>query len=209
MFFTRKKAFDLAKRFVQDQSSGRPGQVDPMTSPYPKDKGKQLQDLLNKVEADVRAQYDLNPADKVTVIPIDKNDVPPNIRALLDGLGAHASLPDGLGAVGAEGGGLGIEKVTAPVTSGRDTLPERLHMGDVFDEVHEELLRAVAKFPAFNSGHEGYAVLKEEVEELWHEIKNNRGSRGPARTEAIQVAAMALRYVINVCDNVKDAPLPK
>lgn len=61
----------------------------------------------------------------------------------------------------------------------------------------------------FSSIHEGYAVLLEEVDELWEEVKVNptKGILGTAaieyakqrhrirmRKEAIQVAAMALRF---------------
>lgn len=69
-------------------------------------------------------------------------------------------------------------------------------------EAARELERAQAKFPAFNSGHEGYAVILEELDELWDEVKASKpGSDMTAmRKEAIQVAAMALRFVRDVCD---------
>jgi hypothetical protein len=65
--------------------------------------------------------------------------------------------------------------------------------------VANEVARAMTKFPSFNSGHEGYAVIKEELEELWKEIKENRSRESTARDEAIQVAAMAIRYVHDLC----------
>ena len=53
-----------------------------------------------------------------------------------------------------------------------------------------------------NSAHEGYAVLLEEVDELWAHIKVKQGKRDvkAMRKEAVQVAAMALRFVVEVCD---------
>jgi len=63
----------------------------------------------------------------------------------------------------------------------------------VVDEAKSELLRAEAKFAKFNSRHEAFAVLYEEFDELWDEIKANNYPK--ARKEAIQVAAMALRYL--------------
>lgn len=40
-------------------------------------------------------------------------------------------------------------------------------------EVVEELERAEAKFGPFNSSHEGYAVILEELDELWEVVKLN------------------------------------
>ena len=69
-------------------------------------------------------------------------------------------------------------------------------------DVVAELARAREKFPDFNSAHEGYAVLLEEMDELWDEVKGHYGPERTAkmRKEAIQVAAMALRFIQDVCD---------
>ena len=64
-------------------------------------------------------------------------------------------------------------------------------------EVSTEILRATRKFGKFNSAHEGYAVLLEEVEELWDEIKDKKRSQYKMKTEAIQVAAMAIRIILD------------
>jgi hypothetical protein len=64
--------------------------------------------------------------------------------------------------------------------------------GKVAEEAVAEAICASAKFEPFFSAHEGYAVLREEVDELWEAIKANDFAH--ARNEAIQVAAMALRY---------------
>jgi NTP pyrophosphatase (non-canonical NTP hydrolase) len=66
----------------------------------------------------------------------------------------------------------------------------------VLDQVRAEIGRAVEKFPKFNSHHEGYAVLLEEVDELWDEVRANNHSN--ARSEAIQVAAMAVRFIVDL-----------
>lgn len=66
--------------------------------------------------------------------------------------------------------------------------------------VADELSKALARFASFNSAHEGKAVIEEELDELWEHVKANTGVTDEARTEAIQVAAMALRYVIDLCD---------
>lgn len=71
-------------------------------------------------------------------------------------------------------------------------------------EIIDELLSARRRFPPFNSAHEGYAVILEEVEELWAEIKYNKRPdhiRIPAmRKEAIQVGAMIVAFIKECCD---------
>jgi hypothetical protein len=64
--------------------------------------------------------------------------------------------------------------------------------------VGNEVLMAVDKFPPFNSPHEAWAVIKEELDELWVEVKANNGQTHEARTEALQVAAMAVRYMLDI-----------
>jgi hypothetical protein len=75
--------------------------------------------------------------------------------------------------------------------------------GLVLEEVHAELRRARELHPnPQNSAHEGYAVIWEEVEELWADVKKKRSPERTAamREEAIQVAAMAVRFIEDVCD---------
>ena len=66
------------------------------------------------------------------------------------------------------------------------------------DSIYTEYRRAIFLFPPFHSAHEGYAVLLEEVDELWDEIKGNKkpGAYERMRKEAIQVGAMALRFLV-------------
>ena len=65
---------------------------------------------------------------------------------------------------------------------------------DLRNDIEAELINAMHKFPKFNSYHEGYAVLKEEADELWDEIKREQRP-AELRQEAIQVAAMAIRFI--------------
>lgn len=67
---------------------------------------------------------------------------------------------------------------------------------DVLADVRAEVDRAKI-WPGFNSAHEGYAVLAEEVDELWDQVKVNQKRRDlvAMRAEAIQVAAMAVKFV--------------
>lgn len=61
-------------------------------------------------------------------------------------------------------------------------------------------------WPTNSVSHEAYGVLLEEVDELWDEVKKKHFDRAAARKEAIQVAAMAIRFVMNVCDENPDVP---
>ena len=62
-------------------------------------------------------------------------------------------------------------------------------------EINRELASIPEKYQKhFNSTHEGFAVLKEEVDELWDEVKSN-APKDRLREEAIQVAAMVIRFI--------------
>lgn len=75
--------------------------------------------------------------------------------------------------------------------------PERVEALDAaLAKVRAEVLSAIERYPAFNSAHEGYAVLREEVDELWDDVKRN-WPQG-AVEEAVQVAAMGVRFVMDI-----------
>lgn len=63
-------------------------------------------------------------------------------------------------------------------------------------EIVDEYRRAAQNFPPMHSPHEGWAVLKEEVDELWEAVR--KGDEVNMREEAIQVGAMALRFLLDV-----------
>ena len=63
--------------------------------------------------------------------------------------------------------------------------------------VKEELERANKTFPLFNSKHEGYGILLEEVDELWDEIKSKNATDSDIQAECLQVAAMALKLLVS------------
>lgn len=79
---------------------------------------------------------------------------------------------------------------------------------DVLDAVRNEIRRAKEKHGPknFNSTHEGFSVLKEEVDELWEDVKSDRKAEGVV--EAIQVAAMAVRYAAELGTYPYTAPKP-
>ena len=70
------------------------------------------------------------------------------------------------------------------------------------DVAFHEACSASENWPPFNSAHEGFAVLMEEVDELWDHIKTKQKCRdlNAMRKEALQVAAMAIRFAVDVCN---------
>ncbi|MCK5601145.1 hypothetical protein KAR91_04695 [Candidatus Pacearchaeota archaeon] len=74
------------------------------------------------------------------------------------------------------------------------------------DEKLEEIIKyvkmefefATSKFGSYNSSHEGYAVILEELDELWDEVKLKKKSNYRMRKEAIQVAVTAIRFVYDI-----------
>jgi molybdopterin biosynthesis enzyme len=76
---------------------------------------------------------------------------------------------------------------------------------ELLAEVMAELNNATTNWPPFNSAHEGWAVMAEEFDELWEHVKTNQKKRDLAamRKEAVQVAAMAMRFALEVCDETR------
>lgn len=70
---------------------------------------------------------------------------------------------------------------------------------DICVDILHEANRASIKWPPFHSVHEGYAVILEELDELWDESKLKVPSKERLRKEAIHVAAMAVRFAAELC----------
>ncbi len=70
---------------------------------------------------------------------------------------------------------------------------------DFLSSVELEYLKARTKFPKMNSTHEGYGIILEELNELWDDIKDNKGKSPHAANEVKQIAAMCLAYYLEVC----------
>lgn len=68
-------------------------------------------------------------------------------------------------------------------------------------DLDEEIFRAVGMHNWSGSAHEGWAVIFEEVDELWEEIRKRNTDRDKdhMRREAIQIAATAIRFAVEVC----------
>lgn len=67
-------------------------------------------------------------------------------------------------------------------------------------DIQVEQLRGVKKFGKYNSMHEAYAVIKEELEEFWDSVKAN----DPDPIELLHVCATARRAMMELCDQARE-----
>ncbi len=83
-----------------------------------------------------------------------------------------------------------------PKSGGGDTEAMNAFLGDVFDE----MLSATDKYGGFNSAHEAYGVILEELDEFWDEVKKKRSKRDTKnmRRELVQTAAMCMKAAISL-----------
>ena len=74
-------------------------------------------------------------------------------------------------------------------------------LSQAISEISTEVHRAKTMFPTdFHNQHEAYAVILEEIDELWDEIKKNHKKYDltAQRTEAKQAAAMLVRLMVEL-----------
>jgi hypothetical protein len=64
-------------------------------------------------------------------------------------------------------------------------------------DIQKEIEYSRSKFGAFHSDHEAYAVILEEFDELWDDIKSN-SSKTKKYQETIQCIAMLTCYINEV-----------
>lgn len=76
-------------------------------------------------------------------------------------------------------------------------------LDNVLGDVHYALSKALIKHAPMHSPHEGMSVIREELDELWDHVKADTGRTPEARKEALQLAAMAIRYVVDLIDTEK------
>ena len=104
---------------------------------------------------------------------------------------------------------------------GDPTDAKSFNIRNIVAEVTHEVLRATKMFKPMNSPHEASAVILEEYDEFWDEVKafnlrKGRDNRPRMREELIQLAAMAVRAITDTIDFAKSeepktmilAPLP-
>lgn len=68
---------------------------------------------------------------------------------------------------------------------------------DIYKEIKKELDYANEKFPPFKSTHEAYAVILEEMDEFWDEVKKRNPDLKNMKKELIQISAMCIKTIDN------------
>ena len=79
---------------------------------------------------------------------------------------------------------------------------------DAISLVVDELKEATSNYGPFHSTHEGLAVILEEYRELEHEVfrKQSTYDFEKMRKEATQLAAMAVRFMIDCLNGTDERP---
>jgi hypothetical protein len=80
-------------------------------------------------------------------------------------------------------------------------VPLNPHVEQALEEIGQEVMWALAAHGVMASAHEGYAVILEELDELWEQVRQKRADRDRAwmmRHEAMQIAAMAVKFMLGI-----------
>lgn len=72
----------------------------------------------------------------------------------------------------------------------------------IFAAIHEEVCRARAQYPKLANEYEGVARIQAETGDLWNATHIQRDLIA-MRTEAIQVAAMAIRFLYDLTETTR------
>lgn len=73
---------------------------------------------------------------------------------------------------------------------------------DFQSDVRDEMILAKQKHKPINSSHEGYAVILEELDEFWEEVRKKKEHRNTNNMykQLVQIAAMAQRTAEDVIE---------
>lgn len=125
--------------------------------------------------------------------PFAGSDEGPRVRNFDPGdiLARHEALTEG-------------EAAPRPETPEQKWVRQGHAVTEILMEVMEEVAHAVRKHEPMHSPHEGISVIREEFEELWAHVKEDTGYTGDAREEALQLAAMAVRYILDLDPSVNN-----
>lgn len=75
---------------------------------------------------------------------------------------------------------------------------------EIANEMARECTRATEIHGPMRGLHEGYAVILEELDELWAEIKKKQPDKTQLRKETVQLGAMCLKIIHNVIDQMEE-----
>ena len=93
--------------------------------------------------------------------------------------------------------------MTSPDPPANGTYLPNPHNHPIWEEIADELDRARAQHGPMASGHEAQSVIAEEFHEftlaVWFGV-DQKGRPSDPRAEAVQIAAMAIRYILDVAD---------
>ena len=81
-----------------------------------------------------------------------------------------------------------------------------MNIPDIAQLLIREYAGASNKFGSFNSAHEGWGVIREEYLELEDEIRKKHHDKEKMRNEAIQLGAMAMRFIYDICNEQEEKP---
>ena len=72
-------------------------------------------------------------------------------------------------------------------------------IGKTIKYIIAEYNLAILKETPLNSAHEGWALLQQEMDELWNEVKKGESERSKdvMLKEAAQIGALAMRFIVD------------
>lgn len=68
-------------------------------------------------------------------------------------------------------------------------------INNIINDILKEVKKVSDKVGPYNSVHEGYAVMLEEFDELWDEVKRKDKNYTAMYNEAMQVACTSIRFM--------------
>lgn len=73
---------------------------------------------------------------------------------------------------------------------------------EILEAIDKEIQKKRDKGRVIKSPHEGWALIYEELDELWEEVRKKikKQDREKMKNEAMQIAATAIRFIEDLCE---------
>ncbi len=84
--------------------------------------------------------------------------------------------------------------------SDTDGVIDRAKVERALDLLRAEYFGARTVKDPMHSAHEGAAIIKEEYDELWDVVKQRSWNADELRSEAVDLGAMVIAFLVEVCD---------